>query len=810
MKKLHLIEYFKLCKSDDTLIYIYKWGKQSFYAIGKNDQIFIVKIPQNFNHLIIITRNVESFKRRLYENFPLEYVRVKIVNNGGGFIIPRRKLYYTPNELVDETNKGVVIKLYCQWAHILYEQIREKGEEFFFIEALNEYQSLSQCFINHFKIPSKGLFCIKSTGSLEFISDDIFKHFPFPFNLTSIEILNDIKAYKITTIGVHSFNHYENEKEIITNDEAQIYNYLSDPIKSGIVLTGWNESLSTLKTKINAYFPWKIIINASDCKEQFKLNSNDIFKLLFTQNGFLIAIQLLHMTKNNNFKITNVAIDYFYNFMMHCNVPIWRTTTATAAASSSSSSIMKIRGGCVFNPHVGIHKNISVVDFQSLYPNIIIRHGIVKGNVSRVSTTQYELNVTWYKKHFYTIINDDGKWWYLCLKNSQNPIQILFQDLITKRRLLENNNVLAKFIKLITNTIYGFYYLPQIPSLYDPLSASIITRYGRYYLRTAKQFIIKQFPGTTCLYGDTDSLFLSSPGSKIQDIVYFYNSKHYLKLSIEKEYQRLILIRKKQYIGKYGNNNYKFSGFPQKKVPPNLYNLMKSILIQTLERREEEEEEEGDNFIYLLIKTYLSSGNNNSSNHTAILYHLAGALNPLITTILKYPPLSSILSNSIQPIIKRYISMGYQVLDFSSSYQPSSNIKFKRIYFNKFQKFWESSSSSSLSLNIIFNEKYECATIVNTLKKSPRFYSLQSLEQSLIPIFEYDKYGYLLQHLQLICSFCYFSHSSSLKLFLQFVTGIKLNNEQKRRDGDFVSILRNINNNNKMIVVINDNEVEEL
>ena len=288
--KIQLVDYSKLHEYANDTLYIYKWEKHSFYAIWKNEKILLVNIPQKYNHLFIITRKVKSFKRRLFEKFSSEHVSIIINkrnnnNNRGGFIIPEEDgnnhhHYYTPKELVDGKNKGIVVQLYCQWAHILYKQIREKGKEYFFINALSQYQSLSQCFLNHFKIPPKGLFLIRNDGSLKFISDDIFKHFPFPFKATSVDLkviknnnnnTNIIKTCTISTILAHSFFQYENKEKIIINcnnnnnddddddssshddDPLQlVYDYLSSPTKSGIILTGWNESLSTLlRVKIN-------------------------------------------------------------------------------------------------------------------------------------------------------------------------------------------------------------------------------------------------------------------------------------------------------------------------------------------------------------------------------------------------------------------------------------------------------------------------------------------------------------------------------------------------------------------------------
>lgn len=366
----------------------------------------------------------------------------------------------------------------------------------------------------------------------------------------------------------------------------------------------------------------------------------------------------------------------------------------------------------------------------------------------------------------------------------------------------------------------------------DILSASIITRYGRHFLEKAKRFFISQFPNSKCLYGDTDSLFIST-GDKYSSkhLVQAYNSKHPLKLEIEAEFQKLILVRKKLYLGKLINNQgYKFSGFP-KTLPKKLNLLMTNILKEILDStsldkicnliglflKEARENYHHPSEYYLLrnpfsktpvfkILPFFQTEKNNSNcvdkNNYNPLYHLIdekatilsylkSTFNPLFTKILKYPSLSYILDREIDTtsyypsIIAKYISDGYIPLHFVSSYKLFSSIKFNKIYFEnpQIQTLWEKDKNRNLSLHLTFNELGYVTVDELLYIESPKFYNLNDLEMALNAVFEYDKNAILKNHLNIIFSIDKTNLPSLVifSRFLCFIYGQKFNLEEEIR-----------------------------
>ena len=250
--------------------------------------------------------------------------------------------------------------------------------------------------------------------------------------------------------------------------------------------------------------------------------------------------------------------------------------------------INNIPGGLVLEPIKGVHygKNIGSVDFNSLYPNIMLTFGIMKGYVSYVSEKEYYENKSFYDTNFVVapwqnILGGQKKLYYLSstlAHKHEIPIQIFCKYLIFKRNQYKNNSPGQSLsFKLLINSIFGLY-ANQHSCIYCPISATMITKYGRYILQEAVEYFTTQFPQTACLYGDTDSVFLSSVEC-IDKMVSEYNIIDFypfIKLKVESIFEWLILIRKKLYMGKLKtslSSRYKISGFPFH-LPGPIYDTM--------------------------------------------------------------------------------------------------------------------------------------------------------------------------------------------------------------------------------------------
>ena len=247
------------------------------------------------------------------------------------------------------------------------------------------------------------------------------------------------------------------------------------------------------------------------------------------------------------------------------------------------------KGATVLEPKIGVHKSdettiIGSVDFASLYPNIMLSYGIIRGYVTKVSKKKYKQS---WNEHFIPLHTpDDTKNVYLSYRKNieKCPISYLCKRLIEKRKInRQSAPTVANALKILVNSLYGICGVQGSP-LYDQIAATMITAYGRYHLMRAKTYFESEFERLTVLYGDTDSLFIKCVNSRLtlQEMTDRYNEYlarecglKSIQLSVDGIYQSIIFIRKKLYMAKIKSKNkcYKLSGFPQR-LEPRIFELM--------------------------------------------------------------------------------------------------------------------------------------------------------------------------------------------------------------------------------------------
>jgi hypothetical protein len=120
-----------------------------------------------------------------------------------------------------------------------------------------------------------------------------------------------------------------------------------------------------------------------------------------------------------------------------------------------------------------------------------------------------------------------------------------------------------------------------------PLQNGIFTlSWARYHMYLLWKHVVK--PGTKCLYSDTDSMMILAQ-DLIKEATFELNGKTIPvigdkmgQLEIEHTFSELVCVGKKQYMGKYGKEDYpkykkRFKGVPQDYIVPQMYtHLLKS------------------------------------------------------------------------------------------------------------------------------------------------------------------------------------------------------------------------------------------
>ncbi len=163
-------------------------------------------------------------------------------------------------------------------------------------------------------------------------------------------------------------------------------------------------------------------------------------------------------------------------------------------------------GGYVHEPSEGIHDNIALFDFQSLYPSITITHNIspdtlncaccIDNKAARVPGETYHFCRK--KKGFIPRVLEEIVNRRMAIKRKMSRAE---PGTLKYRTLYNRQNTL----KILANSIYG-YYAYAGSRWYSRVCAQSIASWGRHYImqviRKAERMKL------SVIYGDTDSLFL--------------------------------------------------------------------------------------------------------------------------------------------------------------------------------------------------------------------------------------------------------------------------------------------------------------
>jgi len=230
----------------------------------------------------------------------------------------------------------------------------------------------------------------------------------------------------------------------------------------------------------------------------------------------------------------------------------------------------KYQGAIVRDPVPGIHFDVTVVDFASLYPSVIhnwnlsydtllCSHEDCKDNL--IPGTQH-----WVCTHRRGMTSD--------LIGSLKDLRVMWYKPKAKDSSLTEDerqyyHVTQQALKVFLNASYGVFGAESFP-LYCPPLAESTAAVGRYAMAEAGR--ISEEMGLEVLYGDTDSVFLAHPTQEQTDtLVKWADEALGIDLEVEKTYRYAIFSkRKKNYLGVYKDGRMDIKGLTGKKrhIPP--------------------------------------------------------------------------------------------------------------------------------------------------------------------------------------------------------------------------------------------------
>ena len=245
----------------------------------------------------------------------------------------------------------------------------------------------------------------------------------------------------------------------------------------------------------------------------------------------------------------------------------------------------KYQGAIVVEPTPGVHFNVAVMDFPSLYPSII-----------KVWNLGYQSILCPHAECRRNLVPNTPHW--VCTKKraleslligSLRDLRVEWYKSRAKDKTLPTEqrswyNVAQGALKVILNASYGVFGAESF-DLYCPPVAEATAAVGRHSIT---QILSRaETLGIEVLYGDTDSLFLKNPSKEqIEELARW--TEHELKMSIDvdKVYRYAVFSsRKKNYLGVLEDGSVDVKGLTGKKkhIPifiKNAFNQMKERLAQ--------------------------------------------------------------------------------------------------------------------------------------------------------------------------------------------------------------------------------------
>jgi len=197
-----------------------------------------------------------------------------------------------------------------------------------------------------------------------------------------------------------------------------------------------------------------------------------------------------------------------------------RRIVAPTVRSGDSSVYAAQQGGHVLEPIAGLHRNVWVFDFKSLYPSVIRTFNIDPLSYVASPAAREDL------------IQTPGG----AFRRTPAILPGLLDELFPRREAAKKagDAVASNAIKILMNSFYGVLGTPAC-RFYNPALANSITGSGREVLLWSKRWF--EAAGFVVLYGDTDSLFVHSGSADPQEA---YEQGRKLAAALNEEIARYI------------------------------------------------------------------------------------------------------------------------------------------------------------------------------------------------------------------------------------------------------------------------------
>ncbi|MEM2964239.1 MAG: DNA-directed DNA polymerase [Candidatus Bathyarchaeia archaeon] len=247
---------------------------------------------------------------------------------------------------------------------------------------------------------------------------------------------------------------------------------------------------------------------------------------------------------------------------------------------------MAYTGGLVLKPKPGVHENIAVMDFKSMYPTLMLRYNISPDTLVEENPppeAQIEGLPYGFKR--------DKPGLYASAISKLLNLRAELKRMLSRLEGAEAR-ILAereRAVKVLTNAIYGYAGWPGA-RWYCREVAEATAHLGREMI---KKVVNKcHTMGLEVIYGDTDSVFVKHDASKLTELGKWVEEEFKLEIKVDKIYRRLMFTEsKKKYAGLTEGGSVDIVGMEAVRSdwPQAARNAQRSVLTAILRSQRHEE-----------------------------------------------------------------------------------------------------------------------------------------------------------------------------------------------------------------------------
>ncbi|HLD56902.1 MAG TPA: DNA-directed DNA polymerase, partial [archaeon] len=225
--------------------------------------------------------------------------------------------------------------------------------------------------------------------------------------------------------------------------------------------------------------------------------------------------------------------------------------------SRQAKAKIELKGGFVLDPKKGLHSDVVVFDFKSMYPSIMISFNICPTTLVRNREGVDKNNV----------FESPAGAWFLKPEIKKGIVPKIVDELMTRRTAAKKKQKEATdeflkaslygeqwALKILANAFYGYLGYARA-RMYNLDIANSITSFGRDIIHQTKTMMEEK--GFDVVYGDTDSLMVKIGVDDLEKIrpLAFSVSKEIseklpgvMELQFEKVFKRFLPLSKKRYV----------------------------------------------------------------------------------------------------------------------------------------------------------------------------------------------------------------------------------------------------------------------